>query len=90
MANNYFSFKEFTIYQDGSVFRVGTDGVLLGASTDVTGVAEYLILAREQGLYLLCLRKGAMLKLFLLNQTLILIIRLVKTSESANGVQGSM
>jgi tRNA1Val (adenine37-N6)-methyltransferase len=36
MSNNYFSFKEFTIYQDKSAFRVGTDGVLLGAAAEVS------------------------------------------------------
>lgn len=31
MANDYFEFKHFRINQPGNVFRVGTDGVLLGA-----------------------------------------------------------
>jgi len=35
MANDFFAFKEFTIHQNRPTFKVGTDGVLLGA------VAEY-------------------------------------------------
>jgi tRNA1Val (adenine37-N6)-methyltransferase len=35
MANNYFRFKQFTVYQEVSL-RGGTDGVLLGAYTDIS------------------------------------------------------
>ena len=31
MANSFFKFKQFTIYQERAAMRVGTDGVLLGA-----------------------------------------------------------
>jgi len=31
VGNDYFKFKEFTVYQNHSVMRVNTDGVLLGA-----------------------------------------------------------
>jgi tRNA1Val (adenine37-N6)-methyltransferase len=50
MANNYFNFKQFTILQDNSSFKVGTDGVLLGASTDVTGVKRILDIGTGTGL----------------------------------------
>ncbi|MCX6253537.1 MAG: methyltransferase [Bacteroidia bacterium] len=50
MANNYFSFKQFTIYQNKSAFKVGTDGVLLGASADVTGVKRILDIGSGTGL----------------------------------------
>ena len=36
MPNNYFRFKQFIINQEKSVFKVGTDGVLLGACADLT------------------------------------------------------
>jgi tRNA1Val (adenine37-N6)-methyltransferase len=50
MANNYFSFKQFTIYQDKSAFKVGTDGVLLGACADITGVKNILDIGAGTGL----------------------------------------
>jgi tRNA1Val (adenine37-N6)-methyltransferase len=50
MANNYFSFKQFTIYQDKCAFKVGTDGVLLGAYADVTGIANVLDVGTGSGL----------------------------------------
>jgi|ERR1035437_6424289 tRNA1Val (adenine37-N6)-methyltransferase len=50
MANNYFSFKKFTIYQDKSAFKVGTDSVLLGACSDVSGVKSILDIGSGTGL----------------------------------------
>lgn len=55
MANSYFSFKQFTIYQDKSAFKVGTDGVLLGASADVSGVRRILDIGSGTGLIALML-----------------------------------
>jgi tRNA1Val (adenine37-N6)-methyltransferase len=50
MANNYFSFKEFTIFQDRSAFKVGTDGVLLGAVAEVKGKRRILDIGTGTGL----------------------------------------
>ena len=50
MANNYFSFKQFTIYQDKSAFKVGTDGVLLGVFADIAGVKRILEIGTGTGL----------------------------------------
>ena len=50
MANSYFSFKQFTIYQDKSAFKVGTDGVLLGASADIAGARKILDIGSGTGL----------------------------------------
>lgn len=50
MANDHFSFKEFTIYQDRCAFKVGTDGVLLGACADVRDAGEILDIGTGSGL----------------------------------------
>ncbi len=50
MANDYFSFKQFTIFQNNSAFKVGTDGVLLGAIADVTGAERILDIGSGTGL----------------------------------------
>jgi len=55
MANNYFSFKQFTINQEKSAFKVGTDGVLLGAYADLTGAKRILDIGAGTGLIALML-----------------------------------
>jgi len=55
MANNYFTFKQFTIYQDKCSFKVGTDGVLLGACADVSGAKNILDIGTGTGLLALML-----------------------------------
>ena len=55
MPNNYFSFKQFTISQEKSAFKVGTDGVLLGAVADLTGVNSILDIGSGTGLISLML-----------------------------------
>lgn len=55
MPNAYFSFKQFTVYQDRCAMKVGTDGVLLGAWADVTGVQQILDIGTGTGLIALML-----------------------------------
>jgi tRNA1Val (adenine37-N6)-methyltransferase len=50
MANKFFRFKQFTIHQDKAAFKVGTDGVLLGSSADITGVKRILDIGTGTGL----------------------------------------
>jgi tRNA1(Val) A37 N6-methylase TrmN6 len=46
MANDYFQFKQFIIYQDRCAFKVGTDGVILGACANKKEPAGYSISGR--------------------------------------------
>lgn len=55
MANSYFKFKQFTINQDKCAFKVGTDGVLLGACADITGKKKILDIGTGTGLIALML-----------------------------------
>ncbi len=48
--NNYFRFKQFTILQEKSAMKVGTDGVLIGAWTDVSGARRILDIGTGTGL----------------------------------------
>jgi tRNA1Val (adenine37-N6)-methyltransferase len=50
MAKNNFTFKQFEIYQDKSAFKVGTDGVLLGAIAKIDGVKRILDIGTGTGL----------------------------------------
>jgi tRNA1Val (adenine37-N6)-methyltransferase len=55
MSNSYFQFKQFTIEQDQCAMKVGTDGVLLGAWTDVSGIQSILDIGTGTGLIALML-----------------------------------
>lgn len=50
MANAYFQFKQFVVYQDKCAMKVGTDGVLLGAWARVKGAREILDAGTGTGL----------------------------------------
>jgi len=50
MPNSYFEFKQFKIYQDRCAFKVGTDGVLLGAAADAAGRERILDIGTGSGL----------------------------------------
>lgn len=55
MASNYFNFKQFTINQDKCSFKVGTDGVLLGACADLSEAKNILDIGTGTGLIALML-----------------------------------
>jgi len=55
MSNFYFQFKQFTVYHDLCAMKVGTDGVLLGAWTDVSGAQHILDVGCGSGLIALML-----------------------------------
>ena len=48
--NNYFQFKQFRIIQERSAMKVGMDGVLLGAWTDVSKAGRILDIGTGTGL----------------------------------------
>jgi tRNA1Val (adenine37-N6)-methyltransferase len=54
-SNPYFQFKQFTIFQDRCAMKVGTDGVLLGAWTEVKKTQTILDIGTGTGLVALML-----------------------------------
>lgn len=55
MSNNYFIFKQFAVNQDRAGFKVGTDGVLLGALAETEGKSSILDIGTGTGLIALML-----------------------------------
>lgn len=55
MPNPYFTFKQFTIRHDRCAMKVGTDGVLLGAWTDLSHSRQILDIGTGTGLIALML-----------------------------------
>ncbi len=53
--NNFFKFKQFTIYQEKSAMKVGTDGILLGAWAGVENCERILDIGTGTGLIALML-----------------------------------
>ncbi len=55
MGNQWFKFKQFEIQQDQCAMKVGTDGVLLGAWTNVENASKVLDIGTGTGLIALML-----------------------------------
>jgi tRNA1Val (adenine37-N6)-methyltransferase len=55
MSNDYFQFKQFLVKQDRSAFKVGTDGVLLGAWASLENAGSILDIGTGTGLIALML-----------------------------------
>lgn len=60
MPNPYFKFKQFTIWHDRCAMKVGTDGVLLGAWTPISGAKRILDVGTGTGLIALQLAQRNM------------------------------
>jgi tRNA1Val (adenine37-N6)-methyltransferase len=59
MPNNYFKFKQFTIEQENAPFKVGTDGVLIGAWANVQDCKQILDVGTGTGLIaLMCAQRS--------------------------------
>ena len=50
MSQAYFRFRQFCVWHDRCAMKVGTDGVLLGAWTDMTGCRRILDIGSGSGL----------------------------------------
>lgn len=50
MSNNFFRFKQFAVFQDHCAMKVGTDGVLLGSWSRVSGCSNILDIGTGTGL----------------------------------------
>ena len=57
MSNSWFQFKQFTIHQQATAMKVGTDGVLLGALADIDGAHSALDIGTGTGLIALMLKQ---------------------------------
>jgi tRNA1Val (adenine37-N6)-methyltransferase len=60
MANSFFKFKKFTVWHDKCAMKVGTDGVLLGAWTNINQSKTILDIGTGTGLIALMLAQRSM------------------------------
>lgn len=61
MSNPFFQFKRFTVWHDKCAMKVGTDGVLLGAWTNVQSAHRILDVGTGTGLVALMLAQRSLL-----------------------------
>lgn len=60
MPNDYFQFKQFTIYQDHCAMKVGTDSTLIGALSDIENASTILDVGSGTGIVELMLAQRSM------------------------------
>lgn len=60
MPNDYFQFKQFTIYQDHCAMKVGTDSTLIGALSDIENASTILDIGSGTGIVELMLAQRSM------------------------------
>jgi tRNA1Val (adenine37-N6)-methyltransferase len=64
MANNYFNFKQFTVFQERTAFKVGTDSVILGACIAIENAKRILDIGTGTGLIALMLAQRCDAEIF--------------------------
>lgn len=63
LANNYFQFKQFTVYQDQCSMKVGTDGVLIGAWANIDKAKTILDIGTGTGLIAIMMAQRSFAKI---------------------------
>ncbi len=63
MPNDYFKFKQFTVYQNKCAMKVGTDGVLLGAWANCENARNILDIGTGTGIIALMLAQRSRAKI---------------------------